>query len=48
MVLGQIKPGIPVWLTGKESRFPNKGYIIFPGNVGQKETLLEIARELDA
>ena len=40
-VLGQIKPGIPVWQTGKESKFPQIPYIIFPGNVGEDSTLKE-------
>ena len=40
-VLGQIRPGIPVWRTGSESRFPGTPYIIFPGNVGENETLRE-------
>ena len=40
-VLGQIRPGIPVWQTGPESRFPMTPYIIFPGNVGEDQTLLE-------
>ncbi len=40
-VLGQIRPGIPVWQTGKESKFPGIPYIIFPGNVGNDETLRE-------
>ncbi len=40
-VLGQIKPGIPVWQTGKESKFPMIPYVIFPGNVGESETLKE-------
>ncbi|HBF3783777.1 hydroxyacid dehydrogenase [Clostridioides difficile] len=40
-VMGQIKPGIPVWMTGKESKFPNMPYIIFPGNVGEISTLRE-------
>lgn len=40
-VLGQIRPGIPVWRTGAESRFPGTPYIIFPGNVGEVETLRE-------
>lgn len=40
-VLGQIRPGIPVWQTGEESRFPGTPYIIFPGNVGEVETLRE-------
>ncbi len=38
-VLGQIQPGIPVWQTGSESRFPKTPYVIFPGNVGEDETL---------
>ncbi len=40
-VLGQIRPGIPVWQTGEESRFPMTPYIIFPGNVGEITTLKE-------
>lgn len=46
LVLGQIKKGIPVWLTGAESKFPQMPYIIFPGNVGEKTTLREIVEEL--
>ncbi len=44
LVLGQIKPGIPVWQTGEESKFPKTPYIIFPGNVGDEDTLLNIIR----
>ncbi|MFK3903890.1 four-carbon acid sugar kinase family protein [Bacillus safensis] len=40
-VAGQIKPGIPVWQTGEESKFPFMSYVIFPGNVGAKDTLKE-------
>lgn len=40
-VMGQIKPGIPVWQTGEESRFPQTPYVIFPGNVGEATTLRE-------
>ena len=40
-VLGQIKPGIPVWQTGTESKFPGIPYVIFPGNVGEETTLTE-------
>ncbi|WP_312641341.1 four-carbon acid sugar kinase family protein [Hydrogenoanaerobacterium sp.] len=39
IVMGQIQPGIPVWMTGSESKFPNMPYIIFPGNVGETDTL---------
>ena len=40
-VLGQIRPGIPVWQTGRESKFPGTAYVIFPGNVGEASTLRE-------
>lgn len=40
-VLGQIKPGIPVWQTKEESKFPDTPYVIFPGNVGEASTLRE-------
>lgn len=40
LVLGQIQPGIPVWKTGEESKFPGVSYVIFPGNVGDDKTLL--------
>lgn len=40
-VLGQIRPGIPVWKTGAESKFPQIPFIIFPGNVGEQNTLKE-------
>ena len=45
-VLGQIKPGIPVWQTMEESKFPNMSYVIFPGNVGDDQTLKEAAEIL--
>lgn len=45
-VLGQIAPGIPVWQTGPESRFPGIPYVIFPGNVGEVKTLLETVNVL--
>ncbi|MDF2903924.1 MAG: hydroxyacid dehydrogenase/reductase-like protein [Bacillus sp. (in: firmicutes)] len=46
-VAGQIKPGIPVWTTGNESKFPGIAYVIFPGNVGTKDTLREVAEILN-
>lgn len=46
LVMGQIKKGIPVWMTGPESKFPGMPYIIFPGNVGEVSTLREIVEEL--
>lgn len=41
LVLGQILKGIPIWLTGPESRFPDMPYVIFPGNVGNDEALYD-------
>ena len=46
LVLGQAQPGIPVWRTGLESRFPGLSYIIFPGNVGDTDTLEKIVEML--
>ena len=46
LVLGQIRPGIPVWRLGDETRYPNLPYIVFPGNVGGPETLAEVVTEL--
>ncbi|MCG8500836.1 MAG: hydroxyacid dehydrogenase, partial [Firmicutes bacterium] len=46
LVMGQIKPGVPVWMTGEESKFPNMPYIIFPGNVGAVTTLREAVETL--
>jgi len=45
-VLGQIQPGIPVWQTGEESLFPGTPYIIFPGNVGEVDTLRKVVETL--
>lgn len=45
-VLGQIRPGIPVWETGPESKFPGIPYVIFPGNVGEEGTLREAVQIL--
>lgn len=44
--VGQIRPGVPVWLTGGESRFPEMPFVIFPGNVGEDDTLLEALQVL--
>ncbi|MDR2931615.1 MAG: hydroxyacid dehydrogenase [Oscillospiraceae bacterium] len=48
LVMGQISPGIPVWMTGCESKFPDMPYIIFPGNVGEEDTLRRIVETLMA
>lgn len=46
LVLGQVQPGIPVWRTGPESKFPGISYIIFPGNVGETDTLRKVVELL--
>jgi len=38
-VLGQAVPGVPVWRTGPESRWPNGIYVVFPGNVGDDQAV---------
>lgn len=45
-VQGQIRPGVPVWRLGQEARIPGCPYVVFPGNVGEDEALLEVARAL--
>ena len=44
MVLGQLLPGVPVWELGPESKFPGMPYVVFPGNVGQPESVAEAIR----
>ena len=48
LVLGQAAAGIPVWKIGTESKFPGMSYIIFPGNVGNVDTLKNIVEMLEA
>lgn len=48
LVLGQVVAGIPVWKLGAESKFPGMSYIIFPGNVGNVDTLKNIVEMLGA
>ncbi|MFN0027635.1 MAG: four-carbon acid sugar kinase family protein [Acidimicrobiales bacterium] len=38
-VLGQVQAGVAVWRCGPESRFPGLPYVVFPGNVGQPDSL---------
>ncbi len=45
-VMGQISPGVPVWMTGAGCRFPDMPFIIFPGNVGDETTLQDVVAEL--
>jgi hydroxypyruvate isomerase/uncharacterized protein YgbK (DUF1537 family) len=45
-VIGQAFPGVPVWLTGADSRWPGLLYAVFPGNVGDTGTLAEMIQAL--
>ncbi len=46
VVAGQILPGVPVWQIGAESRHPGMAYIVFPGNVGGDDALIEVMMRL--
>lgn len=45
-VIGQILVGIPVWQLGTESTEPDLTYIVFPGNVGQIDSLTQAVLKL--
>jgi uncharacterized protein YgbK (DUF1537 family) len=45
MVLGQVLPGVPVWEVGPESRYPGLPYVVFPGNVGDADSLARIVSQ---
>jgi uncharacterized protein YgbK (DUF1537 family) len=47
-VMGQILPGVPIWLTDVDSRWPGLIYVVFPGNVGGAEAIAEVIRQLRA
>jgi uncharacterized protein YgbK (DUF1537 family) len=46
LVRGQILPGIPLWEVGAESRYPGLLYIVFPGNVGGDDALVQAREKL--
>jgi uncharacterized protein YgbK (DUF1537 family) len=46
LVMGQVLPGVPVWRLGEESRYPGMPYIVFPGNVGELDALVQIQKRL--
>jgi uncharacterized protein YgbK (DUF1537 family) len=47
-VLGQLFPGVPVWRleSGPQSRFAGVPYVVFPGNVGGPESLMQAVKLL--
>jgi uncharacterized protein YgbK (DUF1537 family) len=46
VVRGQIIRGVPVWRLGEESRFGGMDYVVFPGNVGGPDALIEVYEKL--
>lgn len=45
-VLGQILPGVPVWRLDRESIMPDGLYVVFPGNVGDRNALEKVYSQL--
>jgi uncharacterized protein YgbK (DUF1537 family) len=45
-VCGQVIAGVPVWKLGTGSRYPGLIYVVFPGNVGDAEALVEVVNKL--
>lgn len=46
LVRGQLLPGIPLWEVGAESRHPGLIYVVFPGNVGGDDALVQARQKL--
>ena len=46
VVLGQIIKGVPVWEMGSGSRWDGVPYVVYPGNVGGDDALLEVVKKL--
>lgn len=46
LVLGQAQPGVPVWRSGPESKWPGLALVVFPGNVGGPDALARLITPL--
>lgn len=46
VVVGQLTPGVTLWMLGDEAKFPEMPYVVFPGNVGTEITLATTVGEL--
>lgn len=46
MVLGQALKGVPVWRLGLGSKWSDIPYVVFPGNVGEPDSLLTVVETL--
>jgi len=44
-VLGQVINGVPLIILGNETRFPGIPYVIFPGNVGGRDSLKDVVQK---
>ncbi len=45
-VLGQVLPGVPVIAVPRNGRFGGMPYVIFPGNVGDENALVQVYQKL--
>ena len=45
LVLGQIIPGVPVWKLDAGSKFGDLLYVVFPGNVGDNQALVDVCEK---
>jgi uncharacterized protein YgbK (DUF1537 family) len=45
-VAGQIAKSVPLWELGQETKWPGIHYVVFPGNVGDDDTLKNVVRTL--
>src|SRR4028119_1749999 len=47
LILGPVIPGVPVWQMDEKSKFPGITYVVFPGNVGDEQALLEVCTKFE-
>jgi uncharacterized protein YgbK (DUF1537 family) len=45
-VAGQIAKSVPLWELGPETKWPGIHYVVFPGNVGNDDTVKDVVEEL--
>ena len=46
IVPGQIQPGVLVLRLGEETKFPGTHLVLYPGNVGDPESIADVVRKL--
>jgi uncharacterized protein YgbK (DUF1537 family) len=47
MILGQVIPGVPVWQIDNKSKFSDLIYVVFPGNVGDDNALVDVCLKFE-